>query len=578
MSEFNRNKTDNFFYQQLINRFFHSHSYFFVCMKYYLENRSLVQTDDTTHQILNNVIGYLTQSQDAVAELKEISKIKGLENTYFSLESRLAHINFRSLQQAQLRTAIQNLALYLLNNLSDLLSEDENLRSVLDAYLKLKIALKQILNEANGKYLHQKVETIYSKNPDMRDDKVVSDKSLDFQKEELTANELDRDDDLKLQNFDSKADLLLKPITKLLLQRNETLAQSLFLEKTHICFYKLQGLAMYTGLHEVAQIAERVKTLVAVIKDNNVQLNEYILELVYRAKSLVLNKAYHQKNNKLLQGLLEDFDQYIALLNDQIFDSRSRLDRDSSLLEPASELSTSEQISAVLNSDRVNQPEVIHYNTIDHAKIIAANLDSQKLESDNNISQIELCAKDEDSIAVLIDGIKSGETGVSRGVIDKIMEIEATTPAPGLPDQQQKSNNGKDDNYLYSAIFSEEAECYYKMILNAIAKLKGEGNAQACLEDIELASYSIKILARKFGMEKISALPEMIELISYQANKRHAIIPLTIVQLFEEGISLLAIFDHHLYDHKIKFTSMLSALKEYYTKTFRSMDIIAAVP
>jgi len=185
---------------------------------------------------------------------------------------------------------------------------------------------------------------------------------------------------------------------------------------------------------------------------------------------------------------------------------------------------------------------------------------------------------DDNSNSGLIHEIKSTKANPLNGISKAIANIPMQKPASMMPDSRRISNNGKDDNYLYSAIFSEEAEGYYKMILNAIIKLKGEGNAQSCLEDIELASYSIKVLARKFGMEKISALPEIIEFISYQANKRFVKLPIAIVQSIEDGIALLAIFDHHHPDHKIRFTSIVASLKQYYAKTFQTRDIISVAP
>lgn len=579
MSEVKRNKTDNCFYQDLINRFFHSHSYFFVCMKYYLENNSLIKADDITHQILTNVIRYLTESNDAVSELREISKIRGLENIYIALEAQLAQINFRSLQQTQTKKAIQNLALFLLNNLAYLLSEDENRRSDLGSYLQLKISLKQLLKDSNGTFLPQYQEINRTKQ--VTDAKLMN---LNYAASDLPGKDLstkdysDHNDSIKFKNFSDEAYALLKPLTGFGQQKQESIAKPAFMEQAHTCFYKLLGLAMYTGTREVEQIAERVIALLEVIRDNQLQLSEYIVELVYRAKTAVQNKTYHLQNNKILHNLLDDYDQYIASLNGQILNHTPKFAQENLSKETESQDASPEQLESNQEVTGSFQNESFDQNQIDKKADIAVNHGDLIVENDDNDSQIKLLDADENSNSGLIHEIKSTKANPLNGISKAIADIPTLKPASLMPDSRQISNNGKDDNYLYSAIFSEEAEGYYKMILNAIIKLKGEGNAQSCLEDIELASYSIKVLARKFGMEKISALPEIIEFISYQANKRFVKLPIAIVQSIEDGIALLAIFDHHHPDHKIRFTSIVASLKHYYAKTFQTRDIISVVP
>ncbi|HEX9973059.1 MAG TPA: hypothetical protein VGD14_13395 [bacterium] len=579
MSELKRNKTDNSFYQELINRFFHSHSYFFVCMKYYLENSSLIKADDITHQILTNVVIYLTESKDAVSELREISKIRGFENTYLALEVQLAQINFRSLQQSQLKKAIQNLALFLLNNLAHLLSEDENRRLNLGSYLQLKIALKQLLKDSNGTLLPQYYEINHSQN--VNDANLMNENytASNFQGKDLTTKDyIDHNDTIKLKNFSNEAYVLLKPLTGFVQQKQESVAQSAFMEQAHTCFYKLLGLAMYTGTGEVEQIAQRVITILEVIRDNHLQLNEYIVELVYRAKTAVQNKTYHLQNSKILHDLLDDYDQYISSLNDQILNRQPKFAQENSLNEAESQVASLEQIESTQDVNGASQQESCYHNQIDRVAGAASIHADQIVENDDNNSQVKFRGEDGNSISGLINEIKSTKASSLTGISRAITDIQENKPDLTMPDSQHVSNNGKDDNYLYRAIFSEEAEDYYKMILNATIKLKGEGNAQSCLEDIELASYSITLLARKFGMEKISVLPEIIESLSYQANKRLVKLPLAIVQGIEEGISLLAIFDHHQPDHKIRFTSILASLKQYYAKTFQTRDVNSVVP
>ena len=103
--------------------------------------------------------------------------------------------------------------------------------------------------------------------------------------------------------------------------------------------------------------------------------------------------------------------------------------------------------------------------------------------------------------------------------------------------------------------------------MNAISQLKNEEKLRSSLEDMELASSSLKQLAQKFALEKIALLPELMESISIQAYNQNMNLPLSILQSIEDGVSLLKEFNQYNSDHKAKFMSILKVLREYYSKT-----------
>lgn len=567
MRKLTQHKMDNHFYQELINRFFQSHSYFFLCLKYYLETNSLFKADEAIHPILARVIAYLAGSRDAASELREISKIKGFENFYAALESRLQQINFQSLQPTQFKTTIQNLAVFLLKSLAHLLAENESRCADLNAYLQLKVALRQLLNNTNGAARPQ--------NDPCDPSQKHNHQNLNSARPELPTSSLvaawpdAQSDARQLQNFNQEVYAMLNSLRIAIPQSHDAAARTAFLAAAHNCFFRLMGLAMYTGARPVQTIAERVITLLEIISTHRMPINDFIVELIHRAKTSIQSKAYQHENQKVLMDLFDDYDRYIALLREQISNRHHQSSQQDHVCDAETRNAFAASIEPFFNFKSASQVELLQ-----HPQSSNNNEDATMQNDDNQAFD------EKNSPTPFADNANGSKPELAQHLENTIAyaKNEPTSPGSTLPKLMSIANNGKDDNYLYSEIFSEEAEVYYKMILNATLKLKGEGNAQSCLEDIELASYSIKLLARKFGMEKIAALPEIIESLSYQANRRLVKLPIAMVQSIEEAASLLAMFDYHQTDHRIRFNSILAALKQYYEQTFQTRDVVAVAP
>lgn len=145
----------------------------------------------------------------------------------------------------------------------------------------------------------------------------------------------------------------------------------------------------------------------------------------------------------------------------------------------------------------------------------------------------------------------------------------------GVTEQTEEIQPAGDEEILMDSTFHSEAALYYKIIMNAVSQLKKEANLQSAMEDIELASSSLRQLALKFGMEKIAMLPELVESISIQANKYDMKLPHLIINNIEEGLTLLKEFNPSNSDHKTKFMSLLSSLKDYYSRTHHKTKFIS---
>jgi len=156
MSDLTTTATENQFYNELVNKFFHPKSYFFYCVGKYLDNPLLFtdQPDFSVTQITSRFIDYLSKSKQAAQDLTEISRIRGFENIFLSLKAQLIRYDLRLLDHPQLKKAIQNITLFFLKNFYQILFENKKRRDTLMTYLDIKTKLLELLNNSNGKHKH----------------------------------------------------------------------------------------------------------------------------------------------------------------------------------------------------------------------------------------------------------------------------------------------------------------------------------------------------------------------------------------------------------------------------------------
>jgi len=113
---------------------------------------------------------------------------------------------------------------------------------------------------------------------------------------------------------------------------------------------------------------------------------------------------------------------------------------------------------------------------------------------------------------------------------------------------------------------------FIQVILNSIANVDKKNDDSTYLEDIELASSSLKILAQNYEFNKIVFLPELIESICINMKKIGKHLPHTILEKIKEGILLLKIFDQSNEDHESKLLDILFSLKKYYSFTIKALE------
>ncbi|MDZ7341300.1 MAG: hypothetical protein ONB27_08080 [candidate division KSB1 bacterium] len=575
-------KPVNDVYQEIINRFFHPQSYFFICLRYYLENLSLIRQGVTaaTSRLLVQFIEFLSQSNPPAQALQEISHLSGFDRLYDDIEQQLEQMNFRSLLPSQLRKTIQELARTTLNRLVEILATNQSACQNLTSYLEIRLKLQALL------------AGVGSAQPLLPFAPVLDMSEQDAQPEFATpsgtavvtppsrtmpsATDPPSTDD-SLARFKQEVARLLKPFV---IYSADAATQHHFIQRAQECFEEIEDLAMYHGFEEVEAIAGKVARMMELVQEHKMPLDSQAIGFFYDAKAAIEKTVFHQRSIDNLKESLTSMDSYLLSLEQHASPGNQQLNESPAAVELGRQITVSRAIGSIEKSLPRDEVE----GTIPDRLPNITNSLANDYRGEDDMMPLPAVAGEVSDVAV--SEIRLGElidhTGGNGGFSGDTLMVMSTDhsgttlaqhKAETVPEELPR--NGCDQ--FYSTIFIQEAARYFRLIAQATNQLKGEGNAQMYLEDIELASSAIKQLAQKFGLEKIALLPEIIEAISWQANRSNVRVSLPALEFIEAGISLLQAFDPQDAAHNLQFDQILSSLKEYYAKTFASNKTAATV-
>ena len=581
----NKFETINHFYLELINRFFHPKSYFYFCITNFLDNKTsdLETIDDHSFRVISNFIKYLVESPQPALELKEITQIQSFKTFYSELEDHLLQLNLKKLDPSQLKVAIKNYAHYFMSKLVQRIAKEPNGRATLEKYLNIKTNLRSMLKTSGAKSLkdvplpQSHLKVYRSKNTNGSDSKTVISEKANRQFKPVQKNNALFNNNILQGFFEEEIFELLKPLAKISSQSSNFFTSSSDLNKCFESFLNIKEVSLYHGYEEIEAIADRVVKIVIKFKDVNQLPDQSATSLILEAKTAIEKFVFHHQNFENIQDLLQKYDRYIssdgkvAPVVPPLFEPEMEtLDTEPEILPTPS---ANQEKSAPLEIEKQGNEK----NVAPPTPIVSENDDN----IDKDLLEFKLPGEDDEELLNLLQEITPQATGkINNGAAEKLSENSSrefeegniTSSAEQSAEEiKQNKKEEKSENHIDS--FHEEADLYHKVILNAVTQLMQNKKYQVSLEDIELASASLNQLAQKFGLEKIAFLPEIMESISFQANKRSMKLPKTILENMEKGIILLKIFDRYNTDHKIQFISILTALKEYYINTFGMQGI-----
>ncbi len=568
-------KPSNDVYQEIINRFFHPQSYFFLCLRHYLENLSLIRPNVAApiSRLLVQFIQFLSQSRLPVQTLQEVSHLSGFERFYGDIEQQLERTNFRALPQSQLRKALQELAQNTLTRLMEILAANQSAYENLACYLDMRMKLQALLS---GTSMARPVQPSAAMMEMPRSEAGVA-ASASNAAEEFGSLATTRQstpvpvgEDESFARLKQEIARLLKPFV---IYSADAATQGHFIQKAQECFEEIENLAMYHGLDEVEAIAGKVARMMELVQQKKRPLDSQAIGIFYDAKAAIEKSVFHQRSSDNLAASLRNMDAYLVSLEQEDSAIKSQPNESPFGVDLGRQITVSRALGSAENTRPTADPEEL---LVDRLPNITDSLADDYRATDDLVTLPAVAGVASD---VAVGEIKIGELvepsgGTREFATDTLMVMAADRSKPSSPKQavalvsEQSSGNSYDQ--FYHTIFVQEADRYFRLIARAAEQLKGEGNAQLYLEDIELASSAIKQLARKFGLEKIAFLPEIIEAISWQANRSNVRPTVPVLELIEAGISLLQAYSPQNVDHNLQLDQILSSLKEYYATTFPS--------
>ena len=116
--------------------------------------------------------------------------------------------------------------------------------------------------------------------------------------------------------------------------------------------------------------------------------------------------------------------------------------------------------------------------------------------------------------------------------------------------------------------FQNEAKLYFKVIAEALGNLKENGKDRLALENLELASYSLKGLGKKLGLEHIANFPELVEEYVGKLILLHQPLKIGNLTLITEGFTYLA----RVADKKDIEHDRMRQVERQLLKAIRSLD------
>jgi len=547
------------FSEELIKRFFHPQSYFYYCLQNSLKSDSALmkQFDSCVSEIIIKLIDFLIHSKNAIDELKEISHVKKFMNFYDCLKDELSRANLPSLDNTTTKRAIHHLASSTLENLFKVFSIEHN-RIILQSYLDLKMRLRTLLDQSNGNSKNIAIKLM----DDLSASSFVDGEKADLIDQTSILAEIfisgQQEENLAFQKFlDQEIQLILKPITKA--NDDQKLAPS-FLKISAEIFEKLAELGRFHNNHELIVISEKILLLLQATQGLPLSETKAIADLIVAGHDAIQHFIFYHRTPEELDQFLKKYDDFLAhvgLCWQDGFKTEAKRKLKELSLEKEN-LDDGAERSAESASTIKNLP--LHRNAENEKakqNFINTNLKKDAL-------QVKPVVEEDEDLMDLIKEISTSMAATSH------QEDGTINPGDTSFEKDEARAQNKDD---YSTeIFYKEGLLFIQVILNAIERLKEQANDSSPLEDIELASSSLKILANKCYFEKIAFLPELIESICIKVKKINQPLPQPILDKIKESVLLLKEFDPTDEGDESKLQVIVSALRTYYSDTIIALE------
>jgi hypothetical protein len=269
------------------------------------------------------------------------------------------------------------------------------------------------------------------------------------------------------------------------------------LEKLEGIFEQIRDVAMIHGSEEIEELATKAWRVCKVFRVNGDDVPGALLDIfeeVHQALSTLLKDGPADDLGRLVQKLL-------------------RIERSPETVFEEGRTSPAAEVDAELEPP--SQSDRAKIETPKEAPSATVAPQGAEAEAGREEDELRLPGEDDEELIQLITEVRQEVVGGEEAPAVQQPVVSPQTPpkvepAP-RPRIEPRPKAPKQSGPGILERFLEEAELYFGVFDDALAVLKQDPSAQAALEDIELAAYSMKGQCRKLGLEALSRLPEAIE-------------------------------------------------------------------
>ncbi len=551
MASKNKSSFDSNVIEELIKLFFNPKSYFFHTFNKLIQSESQKKSADQDVVILIEKLFHLmSRVNNANNVFNEISQLKGFVDFRSTIENELSNIAFSNLGKGDAKKVISRVAMRTFNFWKERFSNPD-LRKYLLTYIKLKESLLNLLDNSSGSDTYFEVADI--------DGLLNKENPLSLVEIEKSFKNSEQKDNFENHAFrqflQEELQHILKPVDVDFQDIVTADFTEKYLQNSREAYEKVLELANFHDYPKVQKVCEEILGFMTRIEEPGHIFNEKDHRLIQSARDLIIHSVIDPESNGL-----HDF---IQSLRNGV---------------PA-ELDDSD-VDDVEQGENWQNGQKVEYNTL-IAESFQPEEDAEEKETnsekvDRNFSedgeQIQFSLPGEDN-EELLNLIKDVSLSVNLADVSKAeSSVQDDDKAGSGSEIDYESLKEIADREIYQT-FAHQAKPFVRIIFESLKLLNEDYNRNAhVIEDIELASSSLKHLARKLNLQKISFFPELVESICINVNAADIKIPTGFLAAIAKGIKHLMSYDPDDESHEGILIDILSDLKRYYAHTVRVIE------
>lgn len=514
------------FRRELVRRFFNPKSYFFLCLSTQLENASSVAADldEDDYLLIGQTMDALVNEENLFDKLEELSVLARFRDFYDSLEEGVRHLREGAPTAEEMKHTIEGMAHSLVEALIDILQTPES-----------RDHLVEILNTQPSPEGPAAIDINES----------VVEKHLLFAEREATPT------------VETAASAVAQPAPP---SKTERAPGSDLVEKEPVVEpLPVAGGREPMALQEYAQ--RQTKTMITAVGS--------------MLRAISAKPGSRQPWSKLcrqLQGLretamihgMEDLES-LAFKGWRLLEVRARLSpfpRSRAWTQLYEQLADALHLTLKADAGQKLSGElsrlagtfkmlIAHPEKIDELVVLPSSpraADEQAAATATpvaaDLNQLKLPGDDDQELIKLVREVRQERE--RQFEIPTMGQSEASRDDQSLsgrtPDGAKNGGAASSDKTRRAfalAHFQEESELYFEIAEEAIQNLFGNASSRLALDSLELGAYSLKVAARKLGLEPLARFPEHVEELVKRVIAKGVSLEETPLRIISDGLATL---------------------------------------